>query len=141
MIRGLPRLVPSDEQAEKATRQIIIGRTREGDPIKIWIGANLHAHLTSICARTHNQYRQAFLMSAERGAPIIVQALSGVNVIERDSLRRLIDAYSESIRACAVANGCSEIQALEIILSIGSQHGELSGWVGDEKADTAKVKA
>jgi hypothetical protein len=100
---------------EKLTKQILIGHTRTGRPIKIWIGATLHKLLTAICARNHNEYRQAFLMAAETGAPMLIQEASNVAVIERDSMRSITVTLSDEgwqrLQAYASKNFLSREQA------------------------------
>jgi hypothetical protein len=138
MSRTSPRLcvAPQAASVEKLTKQIRVGAI-------FLVSEALHANLIQISQLTGNApMLSALRMSAVEGSAIVLQKLLGVTRIGVDADRRimrLIDAYADSISACALANGCSEIEGLEIILQIGSTHGELSGWVGDEKADMAKA--
>jgi hypothetical protein len=145
MSRNIPRLCVAPQAAsvfpfEKLSAEIDL-------PQKglIWpsLKMQLLLHKDSNGGAIYNSLRWA----ARYGISSLLQN-SGIRL--RDNLRistsdrqmlELIDAYSDSIRACALANACSETEGLEIILSIGSQHGELSDWVGDEKADADKRKA
>jgi hypothetical protein len=65
-----------------------------------------------------------------------IRSYDNLRLSARDeTILSLIDQYSESIQSCSLANGCGELEALEIILRIGAQHGEVSDWQGpDEKA-------
>lgn len=112
---------------EKLTKPIRVG------PL-LMVGEKLHDELLQIQRLIGNApLRSALIMVASEGSPIILEKLLGtyrtnVDEVIQARVNQLLCEFEDSIEACAKANGCDEVAALQIILQIGTTHGRVNGW-------------
>lgn len=65
-----------------------------------------------------------------------IPAGAGINQEIQAQVNAVLYEFEDSIEACAEANGCEAVEALGIILSIGTKQGSVNGWIApveDEK--------
>jgi hypothetical protein len=102
----------------------------------VWpsLKAKLQMHIAANGGAMFNSLRWA----ARYGVDRLLQN-SGISTCDnlRVSASRtdlIISHYSEALTACALANGCSELDALDVLLAIGARHGEANGYRAPEES-------
>lgn len=126
---------------EKLTKHIRLGPN-------LLVSERLHSNLVRISQLCGNApMRSALIMSALEGSESILQKLDKSTDTNSDkaaqaALFKLFCDYESAITACAKANGCDEVEAIEVLLSIGAKQGSVNGYqMPEEKVGAAKRRA